>query len=385
MNILHVCSYLYPALAYGGPAKVVYDLALEQSKHHNITIFTSDVWDASRRIKSTEYVAPRKQFQVIYFRNVVNSLAFILRFFTAFGMVPAFLFSRHKFDLVHIHDVYILPQLMIGYLAMFFNIPVIVSPHGVLDPVRTTKKSLVKKILGLVSNPLLFRVSAVVATSKKEEYQLRKLGLERVFTVWNGVPLRKHAATQQFSHLKTKGKLLILYVGKLHSQKGLVELLNACTAFKTTVTLVLAGPDDGMLTTLRKIAKENQLDAEFVGLMNDNQKQELFSLADVFVYPSYSEGFSIAILEAMAQNLAVVITKGCNFDEVEDLKAGVVVDQQNLERELVGVIADLTAPNAKRRMVSMGKKAKKLITTKYSITSMAKSTEKIYRSTMYNS
>ena len=86
-RILEVVSYFFPALSYGGPAKVVYDLSKELSKKNQITVYTTDVWDEERRIKESEKLKNSQNFKVCYFLNIINSLVFSQRFFTGFGMV----------------------------------------------------------------------------------------------------------------------------------------------------------------------------------------------------------------------------------------------------------------------------------------------------------
>ena len=87
MRILHVVPYLFPAMSFGGPAKVVYDLAQEQSKKNDVTIFTSDAWDEFSRIEPQNKSNLITHFKIRYFRNVINSWSYKYRFFSCFGMV----------------------------------------------------------------------------------------------------------------------------------------------------------------------------------------------------------------------------------------------------------------------------------------------------------
>lgn len=374
MTILEVCSYLYPALAYGGPAKVVYDFSLELSKNHQVVVYTSDVYNQERRIKDSEKIKAKKNFAVKYFKNLVNSWAYRWRFFSNWGMVGAYLLERKKYDLVHIHDVFILPQIVLAYLALIGQKPIIISPHGVLNPIRQQRRSLIKRLFFVLVKPILRRAT-LVATSPQEAQELKSLGFKGVKVVANAVPQFKVKPSCEFGDLVKKDKTTLLYIGKLHPQKGLLELLEAYQKMAADYQLFIAGQDDGIEKKLKAHIEQRQLEnAHFLGYVNDSQKAELFSLADLFVYPSYAEGFSIAILEAMQVGLPVLITTGCNFPAVKAEKAGWVVKTKDLRQNLATVLHSIKEP----ALVQRGLNAKKLVGQKYSIERMAQEMEQIY-------
>ena len=93
---------------------------------------------------------------------------------------------------------------------------------------------------------------------------------------------------------------------------------------------MIVGPDKwGYKATLEKILKrEGVMDKViFTGMLTGDQKRSALSCANVFVLPSHSEGFGVAILEAMLSGLPVVISRQCGFKEVEKINAGRIVDR----------------------------------------------------------
>ncbi|GIK83879.1 MAG: LPS biosynthesis protein RfbU [Patescibacteria group bacterium] len=377
MRILQVCSYLYPALTYGGPAQMVYDLSKQLSSRNSVTIYTTDVWDQVRRILKSEKINSTHNFHVKYFRNTFNALAFKIRFFTGFGMVFDFIKNNKTYDVVHIHDVFIIPQLLIALLSIILKKPLFWTPHGVLDPLRLKKKTAIKKALLPVSIYFLKKATQVIAVSQKEAYDLKQLGLNNIVTIYNGVSKLSVEPTQKFSALKNKDKITLLYIGKIHQQKGLKESLLALKKSRINAQFIIAGPDDGGKTELETIIANLDIkDVYFLGFVGEKEKKELYKISDLFIHPSYAEGFSISILESMREGVPVVISDGCNFPEVENKNAGFIVRVSKLEKELSHLFK-LVVKN-KGLLNKMKEDAKRLVNTSYTTKVMAKKYEKLY-------
>jgi glycosyltransferase involved in cell wall biosynthesis len=89
--------------------------------------------------------------------------------------------------------------------------------------------------------------------------------------------------------------------------------------------LIIAGPDEGGYATVvdNTIQQLGLKDAvRRIGKVSHEAKVKLLKSADLFVLPSYSEGFTSAILEAMACELPVVATRTCNFPDITGAQAG---------------------------------------------------------------
>ncbi len=376
MKILQVCSYLYPALSYGGPAKMVYDLSLELSKNHEITIYTTDVWNEQRRIKQKEKLRSEERITIKYFPNFINKLAYRWRLFTGFGMVVDFIKNHQGYDVVHIHDVFIIPQLLIALLCNIYKIPYYYSPHGVLDPVRLEKKSVFKSALLSLVLFCLNNAQQVISVSKNEEADLRKLGSKNTTTVYNGIPKLVAKSTNKFKKYKSKS-LTLLYIGKLHPQKGLREMLQAFLESKIEAQVLIAGPDDGVEAELKAFVRDNKLNTvHFLGFVTDSEKKELYKISDIFVHPSLAEGFSISILEAMQEKLPVLISDGCNFFNVKKFNAGYIVKVKNLVKNLTVLFKSLESE--KFELKTMGINGANLIKKKYTVSKMAIEISRIY-------
>ena len=125
-------------------------------------------------------------------------------------------------------------------------------------------------------------------------------------------------------------KFVVLFLGRLHVKKGLDLLAQAITRLHRDhpdLHVLLAGNDDGALSPFREQVGVEGLSTRvtWVGHVSGERARRVWAAADAFILPSYSEGFSMAILEALACRLPVVITTSCHFSELAETGGGIVV------------------------------------------------------------
>jgi glycosyltransferase involved in cell wall biosynthesis len=148
---------------------------------------------------------------------------------------------------------------------------------------------------------------------------------------------------------KSNESINILCVGRLIERKGQHYLINAFAALKHTtrqpVHLTLVGTGD-FESQLRSIAKDLDLrdSITFKGFVPREIMPEVYRDADIFVLPSQSEGMSIALLEAMASGLPLVVTNTGGVKElVEDQENGLIIpwaDTDALSQALKDLVED---------------------------------------------
>lgn len=109
-------------------------------------------------------------------------------------------------------------------------------------------------------------------------------------------------------------------------------------------------------------------------MLTGELKQAALAAAAIYVAPSYSEGFSMSILEGMASGLPAIITTGCNFPEAAVAEAAHVVDvsAQAIGDALVQCLQDKSAASA------LGHRAKAFILRNYVWEQSAKKLMKAY-------
>jgi glycosyltransferase involved in cell wall biosynthesis len=148
-------------------------------------------------------------------------------------------------------------------------------------------------------------------------------------------------------------------MSRIHPKKGLSNLI---TAFKQVnfhypdALLVIAGPDEkGHRKEVERYLKQEGLEKDvlFTGLVSGDVKIGLLKNSVMFVLPSYSEGFPVVVLEALACGLPVVLTKSCHVPEVAEAGAGIEVEPS--PHEIANALDTLLAdPLARRQMGEKG-------------------------------
>ena len=333
MKILHVIGNISPR--FGGPSVVCKEMCRELSEAgHEVVVYTTNA-DYPHGILDVPVNKPVLQgnYFIYYFSIQFESYLFSLN-------LLANLFRHIKeYDIVHIHGLYRFPQTVAGYLARLYEIPYIIRPHGSLDPFLYNQKKhfLTKRIHEmLVEFPNINKASGIHYTNKQEKESIRHLNLKAP-----GIVIPNGLDISVFSALPSKGtfrkkynlgkKKLILYLGRIHFVKGLDILIKAFATVgrrRDDLHLILAGPDnDGYGEIVRSFILQEGVEnnVTLTGMLKGMEKLAALNDADIFVLPSYSESFGVAIIEAMACNLPVVISNRVNiWREIQDAGAGLV-------------------------------------------------------------
>lgn len=253
--------------------------------------------------------------------------------------------SLEKIDLFHIHEIWSYPQYAAARLAWEFGQPYIVRPAGELEPWRIRQKGWLKYLkkktyLSLIGQKIMARAGCLQAITPREIPGFRASGfLGPITVIPNGIdlePFRNLPAPEKSDELMPllKGKRVILFLSRLNSEKGLDQLIPAWAKLRqkggyNNVCLVVAGPDDrGYGPQIRRLVERMGMEecVLFPGMVQGLKKRALISRAECYILPSYSEGFSMSILENLAAGNPVLITPGCNFPEVAEIGAGLICD-----------------------------------------------------------
>lgn len=253
--------------------------------------------------------------------------AFPFRGPASFGWSPALMarlraiLAEEPATAISVHGLWMWP----GVAGRLAGAQRVVHPHGMVDPWALGHRAPRKRIAwALYERANLAGAAAIRALNESEAAAARAiLPGARVVVIPNGVDLNVREAVVRDARPEK-----ILFLGRLHPKKGLRELVEAWTLLeRPRPKLIIAGPDQaGFEAELRRLAARWGLegDVSFTGEVLGEAKAALLASCDGFILPSHSEGMSMAVLEAAAAGLPVLLTRSANADALFD--AGGAVD-----------------------------------------------------------
>ena len=334
MKVLHVVPSYLPAWRYGGPIRSVHGLAKAQAQAGDqVEVFTTDADGPDRLKVPTNGAVDLDGVKVWYFRR-----GFPARLFRAPRLGDALREHIERFDVVHLHSVFLWPTREAARAAVRGKIPYFVSPRGMLVKALIQRRGSMRKRIWirLVERRSLRLAAGIVLQSELERRDLVELGLDLapVHVVTNGLDfeeIQRERADLAPASLRalTDRKPYVLYLGRLSWKKGVERLIEAM-AHVPQAHLIIAGNDDeGLGTNLRQIATLSGVAdrVHLAGEVKGAGKWMLLEGAAVLCLPSTSENFGNVVIEAFAVGRPVVVTSSVGASElVTRARGGLVVE-----------------------------------------------------------
>ena len=378
LRVLHVLASM--AAAWGGPTATLRSLAPALAEHGvDCTIATTALGQRDRQAAAAAVAV--REFPLGWAAGLWTAHSPRLRSSLQQEL------RTGRFDLVHVHELWHYASLAAGAAARRHRVPWVLSLHGALNEWQLRRNWKKRLYMGLVQRSLIESAHGVHALTSAEADSLRQLGFELpVLVAPNGVRLPGAGADgseqRRFSWLAAlQGKQTVLFLGRLHPMKGVNLLLAAFAALAPRfpdAVLLIVGPDEAgtqqrMVRTLAQAGLGER--AIFTGVLEGPAKAAALAAADMLILPSYTEGFSNAILEAMAAGLPVVVSQQCHFPEVADAGAGHVVATD--PAAIANAIGSLLQDPARR--CEMGRRGRALVAERYAWEQVAATMSDWYR------
>ena len=289
-------------------------------------------------------------------------------------------------DGLHVHGLWEQSTAVACRLARRKGKPYVLSAHGMLEPWALAAKAMKKRIYAaLVERENVGGAACLHALTQAEARQYREFGAKGpIAVVPNAVRVPDALAAELFleKYPELRDKRLMLFLSRLHPKKGLTMLLEAWARTAPRhpdAQLVIAGPDaDGMQAKLWSEAARLGIDASvtFTGMLAGAMKWSALAAAEGYVLPSYSEGLSMALLEAMGAGLPVIATRACNMPEITTFNAGWEIDAK--VAALTSSLGDFLERSVEENEAK-GRNGARLMAARYSPALVATQMAEVYR------
>jgi glycosyltransferase involved in cell wall biosynthesis len=311
--------------------------------------------------------------------NVTHSLTKYLRFY----------------DIILVSGIKVLsmPAVMISRLSGKKCIIKIDSPAELLEDISSislnkmgiSQASILIKLFRHIKNSFLRRADCFIAISSEIEQGLLEIGInpQRIWSIPNGVDIEKFSPVPQSRRCELRQKLslradkvVFIFTGRLSVAKGLLLLIQAweqLTLKYPNIYLLIIGSGtasyDSCEESLHAYIRAHHL-YESVSLVGEvNNVSEYLQASDIFVFPSYYEGLSLALLEALACGLPVIATRvGAAEQVVRPRENGILISPKN-QQEIQLAMEWLL--KHEELWATLGAKARNSIIEKYSIEAVA--------------
>jgi glycosyltransferase involved in cell wall biosynthesis len=386
MKILLGVLYYAPAWAYGGPPRMVFDVARQLVRRgHDVTVITTDALDRGRRLDVLDEIADG--VRVLRFRNLSNWLAFHLKIFLPVGLERWLARHAKDYDVIHLFDARTMLNAWAAREACRARVPFVVSVWGSL-PRGDGWRALIKSRYDRVHLPTqLGRAAALLAQNDHEA---------RLYTEYGGDPARVQlwplgVDPDELGAVPARGAFrrkygiadderVVLFVGRINALKGLDVLLRAFAASARALPkarLVVVGRDDGWLAELHALARSLGVDQRmlFTGPLYGAEVLPAYVDCDLFcITPVHYEETSLASLTACAVGRPILINDRCGVPWLADYDAGREVphDEPTIARELTALLG------SPERTRAMGENARRLVEERFFLQRIIDQLEAIY-------
>lgn len=321
MKVLHVAPSL--SRAYGGPT-------------YSLAAFARAALDAGAEITIAAPTVPADPWLAgVLPEAEIHSFRTLGRgaFLVSLALHDWVRANGSKFDVVHVHGLLNPVSSLTARACVRKRWPVVVRPFGTMSRYTFAHRrgAMKQAYRALLDRPNLQRVSALHFTTSVERAESAWQGIEwgaRAFVI--PPPWLEGASLGE--PRKSADSRTVLFFSRLHPVKRVELLLDAWPEIQRRLPdaqLVVAGDGEAAYAReLRRLAERLGAHVRFAGFVEGAEKQALLRDADVFVLPSLHENFGIAVLEALAAGLPVVLTPQVQLSEfVREHALGIVTEE----------------------------------------------------------
>ena len=230
-----------------------------------------------------------------------------------------------KSEIVLLTSIFYIPSWVIGFVALLFNKTIIWSPRGEFYTNALSFSGWKKKMFLFFSKHMLRRKNIIYhSTCDTETITIKSIIGEyaRIVQIPNFMNLPRHIK-------RTTGSNYFLYVGRLHPEKGLENLIKSLSMSKEFCNSnyefrIVGDYNHKYGKKLIKLTKLLSIDqkVKFLGHIKGDHKQELYANARYTFLVSFNENFGNVVVESLAQGTPVVASLATPWRILSEKNAG---------------------------------------------------------------
>ena len=232
----------------------------------------------------------------------------------------------------------------------------------VMPETHTQSRVLIYKLLFNKTVRNSYKIVVISQSTKRDLVKYYKVPENKILLIYPRLP--KQAKIEVKPKIDTKIPY-ILFIGTLEPRKNIDSLIKAFYRLKTKVglphQLVISGKGGWKYSSIFRLIEELKLknDVTMTDYVTEEEKEYLYNHADVFVYPSFYEGFGIPPLEAMSHGCPVITSNTSSLPEVVG-DAAIMINPHDVNALAEAMGKVLTDGSLRREMIGKGlKQAKK--------------------------
>jgi glycosyltransferase involved in cell wall biosynthesis len=242
-------------------------------------------------------------------------------------------------DIMHVHGMWRMPHVHAAAATVGTECRLLFSPRGSLSAWAMSWHRLQKRLMwAAFVGRALRRAHLFHATAQREAEEIRAAGFTvPIAVVPNGTEVQSHLTPR----VAREGTRRVLFLGRIHPIKGVDRLLHAWRLVESETPgweLHIVGFDEaGYTAQMQALTQQLRLSrVRFAPPVYGEAKEALLRDTDLFVLPSHTENFSIAVAEALARGIPVIATRGTPWEGLEEQRCGWWVDgaPESLARSL---------------------------------------------------
>lgn len=259
--------------------------------------------------------------------------------------------------------------------------PLVVTPHGMLDPWAVRRSARRKRLVSWwFEQDHLAKAGAVRALNTDEARAIREFGVNSpIAIIPNGITPPDVAYLTDLADREP----ILQFLGRLDPKKGLEPLFKAWALVASEPSAqdwrlrVNGWGSPDYVQGLHRLVTELGIGETLVlgGPVFGGEKDKIFASSAGFILPSFSEGLPMAVLEAWAWGIPVLMTRSCNLPQ--GFSTGAALEISTEPKELAGQILDYIDASTKNRR-AMAIAGRGLVEAKFHAEAVARDLEKLY-------